>query len=128
MNKEQLQGNWQQLKGKFREKWGELTEDNLEKTGGQFDKIVGEIINCYGITKDQAAEKVNQFLAELNNADDQQGGSIMGSVNNAMHSISEQSGKAVAATQQFIQENPMTTLSIALLAGLFVGALVGRSR
>jgi len=60
MNQDQMQGNWQQVKGKLREKWGELTDDELEQTKGNRDQIAGKIREKYGIAKDEAQQQVAQ--------------------------------------------------------------------
>ena len=48
---DQVQGNWKQLKGKVREKWGLLTDDDLEHIGGHKDRLVGKIQEKYGEAK-----------------------------------------------------------------------------
>ena len=64
MNSDQLQGNWKQLKGKLKEKWGHLTDDDLDKIAGRREQLEGKLQERYGITKD-AARKNNFARAEL---------------------------------------------------------------
>ena len=54
------------LKGKVKEAWGELTDDEITKVEGNYDVLVGEIQKKYGHTKEKAQESVNSFLKELN--------------------------------------------------------------
>jgi uncharacterized protein YjbJ (UPF0337 family) len=56
MNWDQVAGNWKQFKGTVREKWGKLTDDDLDVVAGKRDQLVGKIQERYGITK-EAAEK-----------------------------------------------------------------------
>jgi len=47
----QIEGNWNQLKGKLKQKWGDLTDDDLRVMEGRRDRIVGKIQERYGKTK-----------------------------------------------------------------------------
>ncbi|MDO3383053.1 CsbD family protein [Gilvimarinus algae] len=59
MNAEQIEGNWQMLKGRAREQWGRLTDDDIEKVLGKRDKLVGAIRERYGLSKEAAEHEVN---------------------------------------------------------------------
>ncbi len=61
----QLQGNWNQLKGKVREKWGLLTNDDLEHIAGHKDRLIGKIQERYGKAKWEAAN-IESELQKLN--------------------------------------------------------------
>lgn len=65
MNRQELEGNWKKLKGRAREKWGELTDDDLDRVEGKADRLIGTIQERYGKTKDAAAEEVADFLDAL---------------------------------------------------------------
>jgi uncharacterized protein YjbJ (UPF0337 family) len=65
MNQDRIQGNWKQLAGKVREKWGQLTDDDVEKIAGQRDQLIGRIQESYGITKDKAEAEVREFESAL---------------------------------------------------------------
>jgi uncharacterized protein YjbJ (UPF0337 family) len=66
MNFEQLEGKWKQYKGRVREKWGHLTDDDLQVIGGKRDKLIGRIQERYGVAKERAAEEVDAFMRTLN--------------------------------------------------------------
>jgi len=57
-----LKSQWKQLRGKAKEKWGELSDDDLDKVSGQFDQLVGVIQEKYEITRSKAEAEVNDFL------------------------------------------------------------------
>ena len=59
-----LKSQWKQLRGKAKEKWGELTEDDLDKVDGQFDQLVGVIMEKYELTRAKAETEINSFLTE----------------------------------------------------------------
>ncbi len=65
MNKDILQGNWKQLKGRVREKWGELTNDEVDQIQGKQEVLVGKIQEKYGYSKEKAEKEVNDFLAGI---------------------------------------------------------------
>lgn len=61
MNKDQIQGKWEQLKGKIKERWGKLTNDDLDVLEGKREVLAGKIQEAYGLAK----EDVEKQLAEL---------------------------------------------------------------
>ena len=65
MNWDRIQGNWKQFSGKVREKWGQLTDDDVTKIAGQRDQLVGKVRESYGIAKDDAEKQVRDFEKSL---------------------------------------------------------------
>lgn len=61
MNKDQLQGNWAQLKGKIKEAYGKLTDDDIALYNGKSDQFYGRIQEKYGIAKEEAEKRVREF-------------------------------------------------------------------
>jgi uncharacterized protein YjbJ (UPF0337 family) len=57
-----MKAKWLQLRGKAKEKWGELTDDDLDKVEGQFDQLVGVVQERYELTRAKAETEVNEFL------------------------------------------------------------------
>ena len=62
MNWDRIQGNWKQFKGKAREQWGKLTDDDLDQVEGQRQQLVGRVQERYGIAKDEAEKQVDTWL------------------------------------------------------------------
>jgi uncharacterized protein YjbJ (UPF0337 family) len=60
MNNDIFQGKWKQLRGQVRSWWGKLTDDDVEKVGGSYDKMVGLLQEKYGYTKQQAEEEIEK--------------------------------------------------------------------
>ena len=56
------EAKWKDLKGKIRKEWGDLTNDEVEKSQGNIDQIVSKIQERYGVKKQEAAKKFNDFL------------------------------------------------------------------
>lgn len=65
MNWDQLVGKWRQSKGKITEKWGKLTDDDLQVIAGQRDQFVGRVQERYGIAKEEAEKQVDEFVKSL---------------------------------------------------------------
>jgi uncharacterized protein YjbJ (UPF0337 family) len=66
VNSDTIQGNWQQLKGKVKEQWGKLTDDDLTYLEGKQDQLAGKIQERYGIARDEAEKQVREFRARNN--------------------------------------------------------------
>ena len=62
MNHEILEGKWEQLKGKAKEKWGKLTDDDWAVVKGKRDQLAGRIQERYGRTKEEAEKEVDEWL------------------------------------------------------------------
>jgi uncharacterized protein YjbJ (UPF0337 family) len=65
MNWDQVEGKWKQFSGKFREKWGKLTDDDWQVIGGKKDQLVGRIQERYGVAKEQAQREVDDFVRSM---------------------------------------------------------------
>ncbi|WP_028357471.1 CsbD family protein [Brackiella oedipodis] len=63
MNEDTLKGKWEQLKGAIKEKWGDLTDDDLTEAEGSSQKLAGRVQEKYGKTKEEAEKEVNDFLS-----------------------------------------------------------------
>lgn len=68
MNWDQIEGKWTNLKGKVREKWGKLTDDDIEVIAGKRDKLRGRIQERYGLAKEKAEEQLQKFEDQLDEA------------------------------------------------------------
>jgi len=64
MNTDQLNGNWQVLKGKLQKQWGKLTSDDLDVIEGNRKEIVGRIQARYGYAKERAEREVDEWLGK----------------------------------------------------------------
>jgi uncharacterized protein YjbJ (UPF0337 family) len=62
MNWDQVEGKWKQLKGSAKEKWGKLTDDDLDVIAGRQDKLVGKLQERYGIARDEAEKQCDAWL------------------------------------------------------------------
>jgi uncharacterized protein YjbJ (UPF0337 family) len=61
MNWDRIEGNWKQIKGGVKERWGKLTDDDLDVIAGQRDQLCGRLQEAYGISKEGAEEQVRDW-------------------------------------------------------------------
>jgi len=61
MNWDTVKGDWKQFKGKIREKWGEFTEDELDKVQGRREQFEGLLQTKLGMAKDEAKRQIDDF-------------------------------------------------------------------
>jgi uncharacterized protein YjbJ (UPF0337 family) len=61
MNWDTMKGQWKQFRGKVQEKWGQLTDDDLDRIEGKRDQLIGAVQTHYGIARDEAEEQVKEF-------------------------------------------------------------------
>ncbi len=64
MNREQLKGKWNQLKGNIKKRWGRLTDDDIDRIEGERDRLVGKVQEKYGKSKEEAEREVDDFTTK----------------------------------------------------------------
>ncbi|MBA3484381.1 MAG: CsbD family protein [Pirellulales bacterium] len=143
MNQQTLEGNWNEIKGKLHERWGQLTNDDLQKARGNVDQLVGVIQRKTG----EARERVEQYLNDLTSG----GGagvskmaetvrgyassaaeSARGYASSATETAEEARARAAdmlrggyAQTERMIQQRPIESLAVGFGAGLIAGVIIG---
>ena len=68
MNRDTLKGQWMQLKGKVRQQWGQLTDDDIDQMQGNAEMLVGRIQERYGRSREEAEREVDRWLDEQGRA------------------------------------------------------------
>jgi uncharacterized protein YjbJ (UPF0337 family)/ElaB/YqjD/DUF883 family membrane-anchored ribosome-binding protein len=143
MNQQTLEGNWNEIKGKLHERWGQLTNDDLQKARGHVDQLVGVIQRKTG----EARERVEQYLNDLTSG----GGagvskvaetvrgyassaaeSARGYASSATETAEEARARAAdmlrggyVQTERMIQQRPIESLAVGFGAGLIAGVIIG---
>jgi uncharacterized protein YjbJ (UPF0337 family) len=132
INAQELQGQWNTLKGQVKEKWGQLTDDDLNIQGGNVDQLVGRIQQKTGIARDQ----IETFLNGLT----QHGGSAVAGAAHAVSDFAQHAGDrlrenygnvAGVAREQYgraedlVRHNPGQSVAAAFGVGLVAGLVVG---
>lgn len=61
MNSDIAEGKWRQMTGSIKEKWGKLTDDDIQQVDGNFEKFCGKMQEKYGMTREQAETEFNRL-------------------------------------------------------------------
>jgi uncharacterized protein YjbJ (UPF0337 family) len=64
MNWDQIKGSWKNMRGKAKERWGELTDDDLQRAEGNRDQLVGTIQQKYGVAREEAERQVDDWASK----------------------------------------------------------------
>jgi uncharacterized protein YjbJ (UPF0337 family) len=65
MTSDILEGKWKQLRGRIKEAWGVLTDDELDEIAGKRDRLAGKLQERYGYSRMEAEDEINRFLKEV---------------------------------------------------------------
>ena len=132
MNAQELQGQWTKLRGQVKEKWGQLTDDDLQIHSGNVDQLVGKIQQRTG----EGREAIEKFLGELTS----HGASAMtqaaGAVGNLAATagdrfrdqygnLTDQAREKLDSAQDLVRHNPTQSVAAAFGVGLVAGLVVG---
>jgi len=132
VNAQALQGQWNQIRGELKKKWGQLTDDDLRFNNGNIDQLVGKIQQRTG----EAREAIEQFLTEATS----QGASAISQaagqvgqyaryagdqMREGYNRISDQFGRGYEYSQDMIRESPGRSIATAFGVGIVVGIVVG---
>jgi len=132
VNTQQLQGTWNKVRGQVKEKWGNLTDDDLQVHGGNFDQMIGKIQQKTGESR-EAIEKYLNGLTEKGASVVSQAAQTIGqTAQDAGHRLREeykqvagQVNDGLDRAQQYVGENPARSIAAAFGVGLAFGLLVG---
>jgi len=132
VNAQTLQGNWNEIKGKLRTRWGQLTNDELQHFSGNVDQLVGTIQRKTG----EARNAIEHYLEELSSngasALSQASESVREYANQAAGAVQESSKKAAESMRQgyedaekMIRDRPGESIAVCFGVGMVVGLLLG---
>ena len=62
MNWDRIEGNWKQFKGKVKQQWGVLTDDQLDQIAGRRDQLAGKIQEAYGVSEGVAEKQLKPIF------------------------------------------------------------------
>jgi uncharacterized protein YjbJ (UPF0337 family) len=65
MNSDILEGKWKQLRGRLKETWGDLTDDEFDEIAGKRDRLAGKLQERYGYSRMKADEEIDRFLRDV---------------------------------------------------------------
>jgi uncharacterized protein YjbJ (UPF0337 family) len=132
VNAQVLQGQWNQVRGELKKRWGQLTDDDLRFAGGNIDQLIGKIQQRTG----EGREAIEQFLSEVTSrgatAISQAAGQVGeyaryagDQMREGYNRISDQFGRGYEYSQEMIRENPGRSIATAFGVGILLGVVVG---
>ncbi len=62
MNWDQLEGQWKQFRGSVKERWGKLTDSDLDQINGQREMLIGKLQQRYGIPREEAQKRTDEWM------------------------------------------------------------------
>ena len=62
MNSDRIEGNWKEMKGKVQQKWGKLSDDDMDVIDGRREELVGKIQQAYGKSREEAEKEIDEYL------------------------------------------------------------------
>jgi len=139
LNQQTLKGNWNQIKGKLHERWGDLTDDDFRSAEGNVERLVGTIQERTGETRAAIEDYLEELSANAGPAMKRAADTIRGyaeqaaeSVQEASHHASESLQAGFSQTQNLVRRRPfesvMTCFGIGIVTGMIIGCLVRTSR
>ncbi len=129
---QQVAGNWGQLKGKVKQRWGQLTDDELMEVEGNYDQLVGLIQQKSGEARHQIERFLNEIWDQSEGAfpraaetvrqyANQTGEMVRGAAEEARHQAAER----YADAQAMVREHPGEAVAMAFGTGLVLGVILG---
>ena len=119
MDSNRIDGSWEQLKGKAKQQWGNLTDNELTQIGGKKDELMGRLQARYGYSKDKAKQEVETWLESV----DQAGESVMAQVSAAKDGAKQVADNFSTAMQKSVENNPIATLAMVAAVAFVIGAI-----
>ena len=129
---QELQGSWNRLKGRVKEKWGTLTDDDLHILGGNVDEVVGKIQQKTGETREAIEEFLNNLTARSASAISQAAETAGQYAQRTGHQvgdmyqrIADHAGDGYERVERTFRHNPTQSVAASFGVGFVLGVLVG---
>jgi len=132
MNQQQLAGNWNEVKGAVKQRWGQLTDQDLTSAEGSVERLIGLIQRKTGETRN----KIEQFLDEIGSEGSSMAQQVASTareyaeaageqVNQAYDQVAERVQQGYQAAEERVRDNPLQSLAVAFAAGVLTGVIAG---
>jgi len=132
VNAQTLQGNWNEIKGKLRNKWGQLTNDELQQFGGNVDQLVGLIQRKTGEARSSVEHYLEELTANGASAFSQASETVRGYAQQAATAVQDTTKKATEyvnegyeQAEEMVRQRPVESAAVVFGAGLLVGMVLG---
>ncbi len=131
-NQQQLEGSWNRLKGKLKERWGQLTDDELDEVEGDAEQLVGLIQQKTGQTRQQVERTLDEISEESGSYATQASEAARQYVDQASEALQDTADQVASrvrasysSAEEMVQRKPAESVAIAFGTGLIAGVIVG---
>jgi uncharacterized protein YjbJ (UPF0337 family) len=132
-----IEGNWKQMKGRVKERWGKLTDDDLTAIAGRRDQLEGMIQERYGYAKERARREIEDWLHSIESNLAEQLESLRSGIEELSSTVERiakeqfprarsRATDALTDAEEAVKRNPLVVVAIVLGLGLLIGALTRR--
>ena len=136
VTRQELEGQWNQVKGKLQERWGALTDDELQRVKGNANDLIGVIQQRTGESRRAVEEFLSSAVSEgsgraqqavetAREYADQTMAAARQAYNTAYNEAAVTLNNGMDQAQQLVRRNPMESLAVAFGAGLITGVVAG---
>ncbi|NQV26697.1 MAG: DUF883 family protein [Rhodopirellula sp.] len=132
ISEQTLRGNWNEISGMLRSKWGELTDDDVTAFNGNVDQLVGTIQRKTGAARESVEQFFEQFSANGASAIKQASESVRAGAQEAVDYVEDTSRQAAASVregyaevEQMVRQRPIESVAVCFGAGIITGVVVG---
>jgi len=132
VNQQMLEGSWNEIKGKLRSKWGQLTGDDLQSAHGNVDELVGLIQRKTGESRDSIQQYLEELTSQGSSKLNQTADMAREYAHQAMDTVQQRSRQAMDAfrdrygdPEELVRERPAESLAVCFGIGIAVGLVLG---
>lgn len=132
VNRQQLEGNWNEVKGRLKEKWGNLTDDDLVRAEGNVEQLVGVVQRKTGKAREEVEKFLDDVVAGTASTYERVASTAKEYAHEAGDAMKQGYDQAAAAmssgyheAERMVRRNPVESVAVAFGAGIVSGVLVG---
>ena len=132
VNQQTLQGNWNEIKGKLKSKWGQLTNDDLQQAHGNIDQLIGLIQRKTGEARNSVEKFLEDLTANGSSTVSQAAETAREYAQQAMESVQQRTQQASESLRQgyeeaeeIIRRRPAESAALCFGVGMLAGVILG---
>lgn len=132
VNQQTLQGNWNEIKGKLKKKWGALTNDDIQSFDGNVDRLIGLIQRKTGEARSQVEQFLDELTAEGSSAFSDVAENVREYAHQAVDKVQETTRQAADSVRQgyeeaetLVRQRPTEAVAVCFGIGVFLGLVFG---
>lgn len=132
ITRQELEGQWNQVKGQLLERWGDLTDNDLQHARGSADQLVGVIQQKTGETRTEIEDFLEQTVAggasqieKMSQSAREYAGKAAEAINEQYGQVSERVQEGYHQAEDMVRQKPVESVAVAFGAGIITGVVLG---